>query len=275
MLVLSRPPLNDTKALARLGRDPRFKSHVSVWTQAYADYEAAGGDPWIVSPAVFTEDIAEAQRALYETRRKTSAFQRMRRRADFKCCPMCGSGGRGHLDHLLPRAVFPEYSIFGANLVPACASCNSSNKGATYRGNAPERFLHPYFDTIAVDAIWYVQISGDLRAAQFMPKPMAGLDLDDSRRVAFHLKHVLGWDFEIWVANSWADIPQLVRDAREEAHAISGQEARRDLKLLYRQALGTQGRNGWSAALYRGVLEHPKACEYIAAQAVQRRATTV
>lgn len=275
MLVLTRPALDDVKTLARLGKDIRFAADSAVWTQAYADYDAAGGDPWIVAPAVFSQDIADLQRALYDTRRKTGPLERIRRRSDFNCCPMCGSGGRGHLDHFLPRVAYPEFSVFGLNLVPACPSCNSSNKGETFRGDAPERFLHPYFDTIASSAIWFVEITGDLRAAQFSADVMPGLAPDDARRVLFHLANVLGWEFSVWVGNFWADLPQWVRDARDSAASISAADAREDLERLYRQTVGAVGRNSWPAALLRGVLKHPTACEHLADKALSRIVTRI
>lgn len=275
MLVLDRPELDDLKVLKRLGADPRFTASSGVWTKAYADYEAAGGDPWTVSPAVFVDDIADAQRALYDARRNSRALRRIRRREDFRCCPMCGSGGRGHLDHMLPRAAYPEFSILGLNLVPTCPSCNSNNKRETYRGDPPERFLHPYFDTIAADPIWFVDIVGDLKAAVLVPTVMPGLDDDDASRVAFHLANVLGWDFEVWAINYWAGLPQLVRDARDLAVWISGTEARESVELLYRQACGGEGRNSWTAALLRGVLQRPDACDRIAAEAILRVPTAI
>ncbi len=61
-------------------------------------------------------------------------------------CPLCG--GIGHvrtLDHYLPKANFPLYSIMPTNLVPCCRDCNIEklNAFAAVRG---DQALHPYFD---------------------------------------------------------------------------------------------------------------------------------
>ena len=61
-------------------------------------------------------------------------------------CPFCGGIGRPKsLDHYLPKANYPQFSVFPHNLVPACRDCNTgkSNSLAT---NANEQVLHPYFD---------------------------------------------------------------------------------------------------------------------------------
>lgn len=61
-------------------------------------------------------------------------------------CPLCG--GVGHvrtLDHYLPKANFPLYSVLPTNLVPCCRDCNSEklNAFSTMRGG---QTIHPYFD---------------------------------------------------------------------------------------------------------------------------------
>ena len=61
-------------------------------------------------------------------------------------CPFCG--GLGHawtLDHYLPKANFPAYSVHPSNLVPCCRDCNSG-KNACFGAKAHEQTLHPYLD---------------------------------------------------------------------------------------------------------------------------------
>lgn len=67
-------------------------------------------------------------------------------------CPYCGGCGElveeegiGTLDHFLPKARFPVYSILPANLVPACATCNSG-MGSSFPNTPELQPLHPYFD---------------------------------------------------------------------------------------------------------------------------------
>lgn len=61
-------------------------------------------------------------------------------------CPFCGGIGRPKtLDHYLPKANYPQFSVLPYNLVPACRDCNTgkSNSLAT---NVNEQVIHPYFD---------------------------------------------------------------------------------------------------------------------------------
>ncbi|SGZ08097.1 HNH nuclease [Moritella viscosa] len=62
-------------------------------------------------------------------------------------CPFCGGIGiPKNLDHFLPKAHFPQYSLLPLNLVPSCETCNMGEKGVAYAACAEEQFIHPYLD---------------------------------------------------------------------------------------------------------------------------------
>lgn len=61
-------------------------------------------------------------------------------------CPFCGGIGRPKtLDHFLPKANYPQFSVFPLNLVPACRDCNTGKSNAL-ASNANQQVLHPYLD---------------------------------------------------------------------------------------------------------------------------------
>lgn len=62
-------------------------------------------------------------------------------------CPFCGDiGHTKNLDHFLPKAHFPEFSVMPLNLVPSCRDCNMGEKGQTYATCEVEQAIHPYVD---------------------------------------------------------------------------------------------------------------------------------
>ncbi|WP_143482407.1 hypothetical protein [Pseudomonas congelans] len=60
-------------------------------------------------------------------------------------CPFCGGDGARTLEHYLPQASYPEFSVYSLNLLPSCGSCNSKRNSLNAHG-ATTRPLHPYFD---------------------------------------------------------------------------------------------------------------------------------
>ncbi len=62
-------------------------------------------------------------------------------------CPFCGGiGTPRNLDHFLPKAHFPQFSVLPHNLVPACRDCNMDSKAHTFSTNAEEQIIQPYTD---------------------------------------------------------------------------------------------------------------------------------
>lgn len=64
--------------------------------------------------------------------------------ADADLCPYCSLDTNPDLDHFLPKAVFPEFSLHGRNLVPICTQCNRKKLNAIKAKATNARlFLHP------------------------------------------------------------------------------------------------------------------------------------
>ena len=62
-------------------------------------------------------------------------------------CPYCGGIGRPRtLDHYLPKAKYPQFSVLPNNLIPCCRDCNSESKQTSIASTKEEQVLHPYFD---------------------------------------------------------------------------------------------------------------------------------
>lgn len=62
-------------------------------------------------------------------------------------CPFCGDiGYTRNLDHFLPVAHFPEFSVMPLNLVPSCRDCNMGEKGEAFAITEAGQAIHPYID---------------------------------------------------------------------------------------------------------------------------------
>ncbi len=62
-------------------------------------------------------------------------------------CPFCGGiGTPRNLDHFLPKAHFPQFSVLPYNLVPACRDCNMEGKSHAFATNSEDQIIQPYAD---------------------------------------------------------------------------------------------------------------------------------
>lgn len=241
-----------------------WEGYEERWLAAAAGYRVTGGDPWRVAPADFTDVERARLHDLYDTRRNGMTISNIRRPAGgFRSCPVCGSPGGSSLDHALPRAAYPEFSIVCENLVPACTICNSEEKRETYRGEAePERLIHPYYDTWASEPIWQVAFSADLEAVAFRPVPSPSVPDTRFSTVRFHLTTVLGRAWEEYCRRYWTDVPRLmgIRAVAE----ITSAAVERELALWLQESQVLEGVNSWRSAFLRGALDDPRVPTHLA-----------
>lgn len=101
----------------------------------------------VVTGAVTRKDFNDLYELQMVAKSKPSRryYDELIARAPAKKCPYCGFGQARTLDHYLPKAKFPSYSVLPENLVPACRDCQSC-KSAKVAVAAGEQTLHPYFD---------------------------------------------------------------------------------------------------------------------------------
>lgn len=236
------------------------------WLAATAAYRAAGGDPWVVTAGAFTSAEKKALSELYDSRRSGGPIRRIRRpEGGFPSCPMCGSSGGRSLDHALPRAAFPEFSIVRENLVPACTICNSDEKGFDFRGvGTPERLIHPYYDKWASDPIWEVAFGHDLDAVVFRAVPSQSVATERRPTVEYHLSKVLGTEWQENSRRYWSRLPAMIGNRVGTFPTLA--ETRTELKQrLYDETIET-GVNGWHPAFLRGALRDARVPEHLTDQ---------
>ena len=108
-------------------------------------------------------------------------------------CPFCGGIGRPrNLDHYLPKAHYPQFSILPFNLVPACRDCNMDGKGDAFARNEAEQIIHPYLDNSRyydeqwISARYLVGKNDEPGVIEYFVSPPADWDDEHKQRVEKH-----------------------------------------------------------------------------------------
>ncbi|WP_455291660.1 HNH endonuclease [Vibrio parahaemolyticus] len=131
--------------------------------------------------------------------------------ADEKC-PFCGGIGRPrNLDHYLPKAHFPQFSIVPVNLVPSCRDCNMDGKGEDFATAEAEQVIQPYldddrfFDEQWLFASYQVGGADEPGVIEYFVSPPENWDGTHKQRVHKHFE-----DFELALRFSKEAAPRLV-----------------------------------------------------------------
>lgn len=90
-----------------------------------------------------------------ETPRK-KYYTNIKLSAPYGKCPLCSVRPVDTLDHYLPKAKFPIFSVTPITLIPSCTPCNKG-KLIDSPTNSDDQTLHPYFDNI--DSISWLKAS--------------------------------------------------------------------------------------------------------------------
>lgn len=132
--------------------DPGFAIIEPYVRTAHFNYLVGTRNPAVLKPINMPVLTANWIRNKYKTAPKSLALEWItaaRNDHDLIVCPMCGGTSVATLEHVLPKADYPEFAVLSFNMVPCCDGCQRkrSNKGAQYE------FIHPYFDVQIMAAL--------------------------------------------------------------------------------------------------------------------------
>ncbi|MBP1205785.1 hypothetical protein JOD97_003847 [Duganella sp. 1411] len=164
-------------------------------------------------------------------------------------CPLCGVGHAVTLDHFLPKAKFPIFSILPLNLIPACRDCNTG-KLTAYAKTFGEQSLHPYFDHGKyIDDQWlFARVEQTVPASiRFFVAPPANWPDGDKERVLSHFMSLkLGERFSVLAAGELASINAMLK-----AYIVGiGPYAVREYLNACTMAELSLHKNSWKAAMF-------------------------
>jgi len=165
-------------------------------------------------------------------------------------CPYCRIGEVTTIDHYLPKAKFPLFSIYHNNLVPACKDCQFEKKTG-YANTHTSQTLHPYYDRAEYfSTTWlFADVIGNTWPyVQFRATPAANLSEPIKRRIESHfVAYKLADRYRIQSGVALAELFFILKPMRGNSGLIrdnlkSNAAAMRDAQI-----------NSWRAALYEGL----------------------
>jgi 5-methylcytosine-specific restriction endonuclease McrA len=211
LIRIDLPIIDDIEELQELANNDKLGSYPKLihsyleFKLQYETYEQNSGDPFVITTVVVNDD--KFKKTLINhfnqpPKGRLEFISSFRRKLSPLVCPMCGSLGNGTVDHYLPKDIYPEFSFFSKNLVPAC-NCNNL-RGTITKGTAPAaRVIHPYYDEFIDQRLYQVVFTGDYET------PSISIEAIDTNHphidtLRFHLENVIlneatmGWMEKYW-----------------------------------------------------------------------------
>ncbi|MXZ91547.1 MAG: HNH endonuclease [Chloroflexi bacterium] len=135
--------------------------HRGAVAGALADYLKFSGNGSSLQPIPVTPAVSHALETNFDLLDSNGSHSSIRDEilgsAHNGACPYCNSATVDTLDHVLPKTVYPEFSVLAQNLVPSCGTCNRK-KGSTCFHSSGLNLMHPYFTKVPNDAILVVDV---------------------------------------------------------------------------------------------------------------------
>ncbi len=251
-------------------RAPLIAAHALI-TQRYVDYAQA------IAPGTLAGLVRNAQatrlsvplRACYDSptqplKELKQAIHDAQPKRLLKYCPMCGTTLPRTFDHYMPAVMFPEFAVHPLNLVPCCATCNSTKDADWLTPAGARQYLHAYSDQLP--DVQFVSVTLHENAvlqgvgATFSVQRPDGLRNALWLLIASHftrLKLIARYD-----ERGNDEIAEILSDCRVHLEA-GGPDARKFLRGRADDRKAVYGRNHWIAVLMEAMARHPNLVSWV------------
>lgn len=237
--------------------------HADISSQ-YTKYEnaIAANNLETLSSCANCATVTDQLRSCYDS--PTNALRKLKKeikssqpKRQLKYCPMCGTTIPSTFDHYLPASKFPEYSVFGPNLVPCCALCNST-KDADWLKAGSRQYFYAYIDDIPDQNFLEVRLCYDqeldgVGAVFNLTRPNGLGNLEWNLLRSHYVKLGLIDRFNE-LGND--EVAEIISDSQIYIEE-KGKNVRKFLKNRAKRLRDVHGRNYWRAVLMTALAEHP------------------
>ena len=183
-------------------------------------------------------------------------YEKLRLSAKNNICPLCNQRTVTTLDHVLPKTLYPSFSVTPFNLIPACADCNKIKD--TYKpSTAQEEILHPYYDDISFIQYLYakfderIPISIDFYITSSNPQTM----LEKRLQKHFELFKLN----KLYTANAAEELSNI-QYRLKRLFVSSGENGVKEYLQEEFESRYENNKNSWQTAMYKVLSESDWFC---------------
>ena len=246
----------DYESISERRREPSSREALfgvrDIIIGAYTAYIMCEGDGAAIWPIPLSGELASLLAGNFRLLEKGASHQHIRDEvlssARFDICPYCSATPVDTIDHMLPVALYPEFSVLAQNLIPCCGRCNRS-KGPTCFVNDGKDLFHPYFQKVPAGQMLraYVEIVDRFVTWSFAIEDLPGMDGHAFARMR-NLFEILELD-ELYRQVSVPDVIDRLQSMEIQHQAGGTEQVRLYLQLEAESARVRRGENYWKTAI--------------------------
>lgn len=221
---------------------------------------SVGGDPIVIN-ALKKSELVKLYEQYFRASKKPArkVYDSILNSAQDKC-PFCGGiGTPRNLDHFLPKAHYPQYSVLPSNLVPSCRDCNMEGKGKNFATSAEKQIIQPYLDNqiFFIDqwifAVYVAVDGGEPGVFEYYVSPPEGWPEVDKQRARTHFEEFdLAKRYATKAAEQLGTVLGQIRSMEQADLDISVIKS-----VLLQPAIETaQFSNHWQKGMYQALYSH-------------------
>ena len=240
-----------------------LKQNRSDIAQAYCKYITQSGNGAFLDPISVAEEVAGLLKANFRLLDRGRSHDFMRdevlESARFDACPYCNFTIVDSIDHALPRAVYPEYSVLVQNLVPACGKCNRKKGDVCFKSSGVN-LMHPYFVHIPDDPILFAKVVVDANKVTwaFYLRKTPGIE-DAQFESIENLFNVLGLADRYYQV-SLGDVMDRIGQLEQLQEAGGAGEVKRYFEMEAESSRRSRGDNYWKTAILQALADSVDFC---------------
>lgn len=249
---------NTTDAKAYIDASNSFETNATLYqnraiTHSLFKFTASKrGDDTQIAFGKFTKGNLTAlyEKGLLKSPQGRNFYDKLRASIPSGKCPYCHFGHVETLDHFLPKAIYPAFSVTPENLIPACMRCNKG-KGSGVVTHENE-ISHPYFEDPRIENETWLHakiIQTNPTTSEFNAICPTDWPDDLAKRVSNYFR-----DFDLAKRYSIEAASELVSASAYLADLTSPTLRIEHLKRVAKQEQQLSP-NGWKTALYRALAD--------------------
>ena len=230
---------------------------------SYRDFIAYEGNGSLLNPLSLKEVAKSELLANYRLLERGRSHEHIRddilSRASLGLCIYCSVSPVESIDHLLPQSIYPEFTVFADNLVPACGRCNRK-KGRECAHTTGRNMMNPYFFVMPKHAMLFARVRVEQSSVT------CDFYLRRHRNLCTHAFSCIDNLFQVLELDQLYSMYSVLEMSDRAGHMDAQYRAggpstlKRYLRSEWRSAKRRRGPNYWKAVILRTLARSSEFC---------------